>query len=164
MPEHTCLENFQINLRVIICCSERTNHDNNQEFSFQSFSILFFTSSMTLYSRQELQFMHLILWSPWKRLSTRLDNELDINLKLSINFMLYEIVFPFSSYFFIGTEEVLHFSVFSLRHSNCRSNSSVIFLIIRWYLEPLWNIKGSSFCVLYFVLQILWAAPLYLPV
>ena len=33
--------------------------------------------------------IHLLLCSPSERLLTRLDNEADINLKLSINFTLY---------------------------------------------------------------------------
>ena len=41
------------------------------------------------------------------------------NLKLSINLILFVIVLPFSFSFFIGTEKVIYFSVFSPRHSNC---------------------------------------------
>ena len=48
----------------------------------------------------------------------RLDSEVDINLKLSINFSLYVIVLPLSSSFLIGTEKVIYFSVFSPKHSN----------------------------------------------
>ena len=53
-----------------------------------------------------------------------LDNELDINLKLSINFILYVIVLPLSRSFLIGTEKVMYFSVFFPKHSNLSSNSS----------------------------------------
>ena len=47
------------------------------------------------------------------KLSARLDNELEINLKLSINFIL-----PLPSFFLIGTEKVAFFSVLSPKHSN----------------------------------------------
>ena len=47
--------------------------------------------------------MHLSLWNPSERLSTRLDNELDINLMVSINFILYVIALPFPSYLFVCT-------------------------------------------------------------
>ena len=51
------------------------------------------------------------------KLSTSFGNEADINLKLSINFSLYVIVLPLSS-FLIGTEKVIYFSVFSPKYSN----------------------------------------------
>ena len=41
------------------------------------------------------------------------DNEIDINLKLSINFFFYITAIPLSSSFLIGTEKVKPFSVFS---------------------------------------------------
>ena len=47
---------------------------------------------------------------------TSFDSEVDINLKLSINFSLYVIVLPLSSSFLIGTEKVTYFSVFSPKH------------------------------------------------
>ena len=72
-----------------------------------------------IYSRQDLQSLHLLLWSILARLSAILDSELEVNLKLSINFSFYVIVLSFSSSFFIGTEKVMHFSVFSPKHSNC---------------------------------------------
>ena len=59
-----------------------------------------------------------------KIINKTFDKELDINVKLSINFVLYLIILPFSSFFFIGIEKVIYFSVFSSRHSNCSSNSS----------------------------------------
>ena len=71
-----------------------------------------------MYSRQDLQSVHSLLQSPSERLSTRLDNELEINLKLLINFILYIIVLQLSSSFLIGTEKVIYFSVFSHKHSN----------------------------------------------
>ena len=91
-----------------------------------------------MYSRQDLQQpVHLLLRST-TRLSARLDNELDINLKLSIKFIFYVIalLFPISS--FNGTEKVMYFSVFFSRHSICPLNSSASSLIIKWesYLEP----------------------------
>ena len=61
----------------------------------------------------------------------RFDNELDINLKISINFILYVIDLPLSSSFLISTEKVIYFSVFSPKHSNCPSNSSASSLIIK---------------------------------
>ena len=53
-----------------------------------------------------------------------------MNLKLSINFILYVIVLPLSSSFLIGTEKVINFSVFSPKHS-----SRQILLLALW----LWN-------------------------
>ena len=44
--------------------------------------------------------MDFILCSPSERLSARFDYELDINLKLSINFILYVNFLPLSSLFF----------------------------------------------------------------
>ena len=54
------------------------------------------------------------------RLSTRLDNEADINLMLSINFSLCLLL--------IGTEKVIYFSVFSPKQSplNSFTTSSII--------------------------------------
>ena len=74
--------------------------------------------------------MHLSQLSPSDKLSTRFDNELDINLKLSINVILYVTGLPLSSSFLIGTV-VIYFSVFSPKHSNCQSNSSANSLIIK---------------------------------
>ena len=51
------------------------------------------------------------------KLLTRLDNEADINLKLSINFNLYVIVLPLSSALLSGTEKVIYFFVFPPMHS-----------------------------------------------
>ena len=61
-------------------------------------------------------------YSPSERLLTRLDNEVDINLKLSVNFNLC---------FLIGTEKVIYFSVLFPKHSNCSSNSLANSLIIK---------------------------------
>ena len=64
------------------------------------------------------------------KLSTKRDSEVDINLKLSINFNLYVIVLPLSSFLLIGTEKVLDFSVFSPKHSSWPSNSFDSLLIM----------------------------------
>ena len=56
------------------------------------------------------------------KLSTRLDNGLDTNLKPSVNFILYVIDLQLSSSFLTGTEKVIYFSVFSPKHLNCPSN------------------------------------------
>ena len=84
--------------------------------------------------------MHLSLWSPYQHyqpyyqpyqsLSTRLDNLHDINLKHSINFILYVIVLPLSSSFLIGTEKFLYFSVFSPKHSNWPSSEYLVLLLL----------------------------------
>ena len=66
------------------------------------------------------------------KLSTRLDNEVDINLKLSINFNLYVIVLPLSSSLLIGTEKVIYFSVFSPKHSSWPWNYFASLLIMKW--------------------------------
>ena len=66
-----------------------------------------------------------------ERLLTRIENEVDINLKLSINSNLYATVLPLSSCLLIGTEKVIYFSVFSPKHSNCSSNSLANSLIIK---------------------------------
>ena len=83
-----------------------------------------------IYSRQDLQSVHLSLRSPSERLSIRLNNDLDINLKLTINFILYVIVLPLPS-FLIGTEKEIYYSVFYPKNSNCRSNSSASSFIIK---------------------------------
>ena len=75
-------------------------------------------SPIDIYSRPDLHFLHFLLRRPSNKLSARLDNELDINLKLSINFNLYVIVLPLSSSLLIGTEKVIYFSVLSPKHSN----------------------------------------------
>ena len=49
-------------------------------------------SLVNMYSKQDLQFLHLLLWSPSERLTTRVDDELYIILRLAINFILYVIV------------------------------------------------------------------------
>ena len=56
---------------------------------------------MKLYSRQDLQLAYFLLWGPSVRLSAKLDNERDLNLKLPINFILYVIILLFSCYFLL---------------------------------------------------------------
>ena len=76
--------------------------------------------------------MHLSLWSPSDKLSTRFDYELEINLELWINVILYVTDLPLSGSFLIGTEKVMFFSVFFPKHSNCPPNLFANSLIIKW--------------------------------
>ena len=109
------------------------------------------SSSKFAYSRQHSQSLYLIphvwhvlllcsylylnLWIPSAGLSTRFD-ELAINLVLSRNYNLQNIVFmiscPFSSIlltsFVAGSEKILYFSVFSPRQWNSFASSFMIFL------------------------------------
>ena len=81
----------------------------------------------------------MFLMSSVAKLQTRLDNELDLNLKLSINFIFYDIFIILSLpslsifviCFLIGSEKVIYFSVFSPKHSNGPSTSSANPLIIK---------------------------------
>ena len=65
-----------------------------------------------------MPFIFILLWSLSDKYLTSFDNEVDVNLNLSINFSLYVTVLPLSSSFLIGTEKVIYFSVFSPKHSN----------------------------------------------
>ena len=56
--------------------------------------------------------LYLLLRSPSGRLSTRFDNELNINLKLSINFIICVIILLFSSFFSIELEKFIYFLYF----------------------------------------------------
>ena len=84
-----------------------------------------------LYSRKQLQFLHLRLWIPPFKLSTRFDSDVAINPILFMNFILYDInsvvlllFLPiFTTSFFIGMGKVLYFSLFSAIQSNWSSNS-----------------------------------------
>ena len=75
-------------------------------------------------------YFHLTLWIPSGRLLIRFGNELAINLALSINCNLWDIIFVISSLFLsifvtpfsIGTENVMYFSVFSPKQVNYFSN------------------------------------------
>ena len=73
------------------------------------------------------------------RLSTRLDNEADINLMLSINFSLYMVGLPFLCSFLTGAEKVIYFSVFSPKQSQLPLNYFTTSSIIKWqsYVGPL---------------------------
>ena len=79
-------------------------------------------SLTVMYSKSDFQFLYLPLRSPSERLYAITDSELVINIKLFINFNLYVIVLLFSFSFLIGTKNMMYFSVFSPRHSNCFSN------------------------------------------
>ena len=80
------------------------------------------------YSRKQTQSLYLILWIPSARLLARADNEVAINLALSIHFILYDILSiaslsTFVTSFSIGTEKifgviVLNCALFSPRHSS----------------------------------------------
>ena len=89
-------------------------------------------------------YLHLISWIPSKRLLTRFDNELVINLALSIIcnmqdiyiYIFFLISSPFLSVlltsFSIGTVKVILFSVFSPKQVNCFLNSSANSFMIKW--------------------------------
>ena len=97
------------------------------------------------------------------KLSTRSDNLLCMNLKVSINFNLYVTVLSLSCSFLTGTEKLIYFSVFSPKHSNSPLNSSanslsgyevviVFWTIMNFYTNFLWyfiiqitNAMGSPF-------------------
>ena len=60
-------------------------------FVLQYKHFYFIKLSLTLsYSGKQLQSLHLNLWIPSERLSTRFDNEFGINLALSKKFILYD--------------------------------------------------------------------------
>ena len=59
-----------------------------------------------IWPRQGTQFIHLSLSTPSDNQSKRFDNDLDIKLNLSNNFILDLIDAPFSSCFLIGTEKL----------------------------------------------------------
>ena len=66
------------------------------------------------------------------KLSTRFDNEICINLQLSINSSLYVVVLQLSCSFLIGTEKVMYFSVFSPKQSKLPElNSLANYLIMK---------------------------------
>ena len=83
--------------------------------------------------------LHLILWILSERLLTRFDNELAINLALSINCNMEDIYFVISSPFLsilvtsvsIGTVNVMYFSVFSPKQVNCFLSSSPHLFMIK---------------------------------
>ena len=83
----------------------------------------------------------MILGSPPDRLLTIFDNELAINLAVSVNCIKWDIFFVISSSFLLilatffsaGTVKFMYFSVFSPRQVNCFSNSSANYFMIKWY-------------------------------
>ena len=87
--------------KLLVSCLENSNVFLNFFFSFSSGSIeksLLQDEQLCsiklllifLYSRKQLQFLHLRLCIPVK-LSARLDSDVDINLMQSMNFILYDI-------------------------------------------------------------------------
>ena len=76
------------------------------------------SSSVDLYSRSDLQSLHLILWSSPERPSTKFDIKLNRNLKLSKNYIFYLIDLTLSSSFLIVTKKVMCFLGFSPKHSS----------------------------------------------
>ena len=103
--------------------------------------LYFIKLSLTLsYLRKQSQSLHLILWISSARLSARFDIELAINFTLSINFILLDIVATLSlpslsifvTYFSIGPENILYFSIISPTQSSCPSNLSANSLMIKW--------------------------------
>ena len=95
------------------------------------------------------------------KISTRLNNKVDIVLKLSIKFSFYLVVLQLSCSFLIGTEKVTYFLIFSPTQPNWPPNSSANYSIIKWVSYPaLWITTGTSLGTLYFKSQILWTAPL----
>ena len=85
------------------------------------------TDFIFIFSLQSLHSLLLIS----DKLSTRLDHEANINLKLSINFSLCVVVLPLSSAFLTGIEKLIYFSIFSPKHSSRQSNSFASCLIMK---------------------------------
>ena len=67
--------------------------------------------------------LHFILLKIPDMLSTRSDNESDVNQKLSINLSLRVIVLPPSCFFLTEAEKVIYFSIFSSIQSSLPLNS-----------------------------------------
>ena len=68
--------------------------------------------------------LHSILLKIPDMLPTSSDNEVDINLKISINLSLYETLLPLSHSFLIDTGKVIYFTMFSPIQLNSPLNSS----------------------------------------
>ena len=117
-------------------------------------------------------YLHLILWIPSDRLLTRFDNELAINLVLSVNCNIWDIFFVISSpilsivvtSFFIGTVKVMHFLVFSYNNTmivivrsiikNCRNFFRytifwIIYAISSTYILPYIMTVISNFMIFF---------------
>ena len=110
------------------------------------------SSSQFLYSKKQLQYLylippvshfllscpnlHLILWSTSERLLTRFDNELAINIVLSLKCKMEDIFFViYSSFlsilvtsFSIGTKTGMYYSVFSPKQVNYFNFSANTFM------------------------------------
>ena len=75
-------------------------------------------SIIFIYSRQDLQHLHVLLLRSSAILSARLDSEPEINLKLSINFISYVANLLFFNSFCISTEKFMYFFLFCFRDLN----------------------------------------------
>ena len=126
--------------------------------------LYFIKSSLTLsYSRKQLQSLHLSLWIPSVILSTRFDNELNINLALSINlnfirsgcYIFFTSFINFCNFFFYLS------SIFPRTFKLSLINLMIHLPILFWH-----NNKHSlTRCeIVYFKLHMLCAAPMHLPV
>ena len=91
-------------------------------------SIIFWHCSHLLFSVHDL---YSILLKFPDMLSKSSDNEVGINLKLSINLSLYAIVFLSSHSFLIDTEKVIYFSIFS----PIQLSSPLNFSANWWFIE-----------------------------
>ena len=109
-------------------------------------------------------YLHLMLWIPSVRLLTRFDIKLAINLALSMNCNLRDIVFlisfPFSSIlttsFFIRTEKVMHFSVFSPKQVNFQYYKYckfTIFFVFSMFIFKFFFTNITNFCNFIWFLQ-----------
>ena len=129
---------------------------NPYQFLPQSFCwSLHLNSNETLltviYSRSDLKFLHLSLWNPLVRALAWLDNKLNIDLTLSMNFTVRVIDSPFSFSFLISTKKVMYFLVFSPENSTTlQILLQTLILNQQLYLESLWKITGIClvFCIL----------------
>ena len=75
--------------------------------------------------------LHSILLKIPDVLSTSSDNEVGLNLQLSINLSLYVIVLLLSHSFLIGTEKVIYFSILSPIQLGAPLNSIANLFIIK---------------------------------
>ena len=91
-------------------------------------SISFLHALHLLFSVHDL---HSVLLKFPGALSTNSDNEVDINVKLSINLSLYTIVLP-SHFFLFGAEKVIYFLYIFPYTISSPLNSSANWLITKW--------------------------------
>ena len=127
-----------------------------QQFNISNHSLTF------MYPRQDLQSLHLLLWSPSTRLSARLDSKLNMNLKLSINLILYVTALSFSA--LLVLKRLCTFLCFLLSIQLpfkffCQLSDYKMIVIFRTIMKY----HKSSFGVLPLRLKILLAVSLYLP-